>query len=434
MPFTPKRSSINQTLQFGLESTPGTNVAANKLIQCYAITFGSMADVNEFSATGRKYPSIVIENTEWVEGTLTGVLDYNGIVYALSGVCGAATSIVASGVSTTAKLWTFIPPLTGSVQPQTFTIEQGENNSFGNAIYNHKVNYGLISEFGYKIDRKAGATVSGKVLAQALQTAITMTSTPTAVALQPSAGKHFNVYLDPTFGALGTTQLTDALTNDFSFNNIYGMFFPLNRANIGFSAHVDLNPGCTFKLMLPADATGMTQLTNLRAGTTQFMDIKGQGLVIDNNQTLTFGGGVTSGNFTVSYKGQTTANITYAAGLTAATVNTAFQLLSTVGANCTVTGPAGGPYVFTYTGTLALDTTAMTATNVSLAGGTPTIVVTQTQVYAGFEHQMAVKVSNPNPFTDSTGVFSIEYDFTVVEDTGWGNAQKFLITTLLTAL
>src|SRR6266496_231720 len=204
MVWVSERATINQTLQFGLETTPGVNVAANKSIQCFAVTFGPMADENEFSATGRKYPSILIESSEWVDGTLTGELDYNGIVYALAGVCGAAT-INAHGSSSTAKDWLFVPPLTGSVQPQTYTIEQGENNAFGNAIYNHKVNYGLISEFSYKGDRKAGFTVGGKVLAQALQRAITMTSSPTAVALAPSAGKHFNLYMDPTSAALGTT-------------------------------------------------------------------------------------------------------------------------------------------------------------------------------------------------------------------------------------
>src|SRR5438046_1854832 len=103
MAFTPKRSTVNQTLQFGLETTPGVNVPANKLLQCFDIVFGPMADTNPYTGTGRKYPSIVIENSEWVEGTLGGVLDYNGIVYALSGVCGAATSIAAHGASSTAK-------------------------------------------------------------------------------------------------------------------------------------------------------------------------------------------------------------------------------------------------------------------------------------------------------------------------------------------
>ncbi len=310
MPWTPERSTINQTLQFGLETTPGTNVAANKSIQCFAITFGPMAEVTEFSATGRKYPSIIIENSEWVEGTLSGSLDYNGIVYALAGVCGAPV-IAAHGASATAKDWTLIPPLTGSVQPQTYTIEQGENNASGNAIYNHKVNYGLISEFSYKGDRKAGFTIGGKVLAQQLQRAITMTSSPTAVAIQPSAGKHFNVYLDPTSAALGTTQLLKVLDVDYAFTGLYGMFFPLNRANLGWQAHVDLNPGCTIKLLLEADAIGMTPLTSLQAGSTQFLRVQGVGAIIDNLQIVTIGGGATGGTFTLSYKGQTTALITY---------------------------------------------------------------------------------------------------------------------------
>ncbi len=47
---------------------------------------------------------------------------------------------------------------------------------------------------------------------------------------------------------------------------------------------------------------------------------------------------------------------------------------------------------------------------------------------------MAVKVSKPSPFSDKEGVFAEEWEFTIVEDAAWGAAQKFLITTLLTAL
>src|SRR5438552_12174920 len=135
------------------------------------------------------------------------------------------------------------------------------------------------------------------------------------------------------------------------------MFFPLNRANLGWAAHVDLNPGCMIKVLSEADATGMTPLTNLQAGSTQFMRILGQGAIIDNLQTVTIGGGATGGTFSLSYKTQTTAPITYSAALTSTTVNTAFQLLSGVGSNCTVTGSAGGPYTFTFSGALASDMT-----------------------------------------------------------------------------
>lgn len=432
MAFTPQRAFINQTLQFGLEATPGTNVAAAKKLQCFDIILSMMADVNQYTPTGRKYPAIVIENSEWVEGTMSGILDYNGLVYPLSGICGAATSIAAHGASLTAKDWTFNPPLTGSVQPQTYTIEQGENNAFGNAIYNHKVNYGLFSELGYKIDRKAGATVSGKLLAQQLQTAITMTSSPTAIAIQPSAGKHFNVFLDTTFANLGVTQiLTEDMAVDFMFSNVYAPFFPLNRANLGFTAHVDTKPTALLKLLLQADATGMTELTYLENGTTVFIQINGQGIVIDNNQTVTLGA-QSSGTFTLTYKGQTTSGIAYNA--TSATVATALQGLSTIGATgCTVAGSAGGPYVVTFTGALALDTTVMTGSGASLT--TPAnFGITQTQVYAQFKHNMAAKVSKPNPFQDKDGIFATEWEFTVVEDAASGLAQQFILTNLLTAL
>ena len=211
------------------------------------------------------------------------------------------------------------------------------------------------------------------------------------------------------------------------------MFFPFNRANLGWTAHVDLNPTSTFKMLMEADAVGMTPLTNLQAGSTQFLRVQGQGFIIDNLQTVTIGGGATGGTFTLSYKGQTTALITYSVGLTAATVNTAFQLLSTVSTNCTVTGSAGGPYIFTFSGPLASDMSAVIVTNVALTGGTPT-VSSVAQAYATFQHDMAVKVSKPSPFSDKDGEFAEEWEFEIVEDAGWANAHKFLVTTLLTAL
>src|SRR5258708_9461124 len=112
------------------------------------------------------------------------------------------------------------------------------------------------------------------------------------------------------------------------------------RANLVWTAHVDLNPGCIIKVLLGADATGMTPLSSMQTGSTQFLRVQAQGLIIDNLQTVTIGGGATGGTFTLGYKGQTTAAITYSAALTAATVNTAFQCVSHVRANCTVTGRA----------------------------------------------------------------------------------------------
>jgi hypothetical protein len=101
--------------------------------------------------------------------------------------------------------------------------------------------------------------------------------------------------------------------------------------------------------------------------------------------------------------------------------------------NCTVTGAAGGPYTFTFSGTLVGDMSPVTATNVSLTGGTPTMVVAA-QAYNKFTHDMAVKVSNVTDFQDSGGIYAIEWELTLVEDGGWGKAQTATTTNLITAL
>src|SRR5258708_36145880 len=87
MAWTQEITTINQRLQFGAESTSalGVTVPANRLIQCFDLQWGPMADVKMYEPTGRKYPSAQIENSEWVEGTLGGYLDYNCIIYLLAG-------------------------------------------------------------------------------------------------------------------------------------------------------------------------------------------------------------------------------------------------------------------------------------------------------------------------------------------------------------
>jgi len=78
-------------------------------------------------------------------------------------------------------------------------------------------------------------------------------------------------------------------------------------------------------------------------------------------KTITLPDGSTSGTFTVTVDGQTTAGIAYNA--TAVAVKTALEALATVGAGkATVTGSAGGPYVLTLPGSAA----AVTASGSSL--------------------------------------------------------------------
>lgn len=272
MTFVPQRATINQRVQIAAESTSalGTAVAASKRLQCFDFTMGIGADITNYAPTGHKYDAEQEEDTEWVDTTMSGKMDYNGVLYPLAGVMGGTTVAAAHASSVTAKDWVWTPPLTGSVVPQTYTIEQGDSTRA------HKIAYGLFTEWGYVLTRK-DFTTSGKMISQPITDNITMTATPTAIPLAPMIGKHANIYLDATSSGLGTTQLLKVLSVTYAFTGVYGPFWPINRASIGFTAHTDLKPKCTIKIKMEADSAGMAPLSYLQAGTTYWLRVDAQG-------------------------------------------------------------------------------------------------------------------------------------------------------------
>src|SRR5215472_15432662 len=261
MAWTAERTTAIQKIQIGAEATTalGTNVAANKVLECFDWTMQINGDVNFYTPSGHFYPSTQEENTEWIDGTLAGNLDYNGVIYPLGSLLGDVTA-ATHGTSATAKDWIYTPTLSTVIVPRTYTIEQGD------AIRAHKINYGLFTEFGYKGTRK-DFSCSGKFLGQPLTDNITLTASPTVIGIQPVVSKHVNVFLDTTSGGLGTTQLTRVLAVEYMMTNVYGPLWVLNRATTGWTAHVNLVPKATLKLKLEADSNGMAILaTYLQAG------------------------------------------------------------------------------------------------------------------------------------------------------------------------
>src|SRR5437588_4959104 len=215
----PERATVNQRIQLGKETTPGTNVAASKIVECFDVGFSVKPDIKTYRGTGRRWASVAEENREWSELKWTGNLDYSGMVYLVSGPWGAATITTHTG-GTTSKDWVWTPPTSGAITPITYTIEQGD------AVRAHKVNYGLFTGFGYKGTR-ADFTCDATMIAQSLQDGITMTAAPTVVALQPVVGKQVNIYIDPTSAGLGTTQYLRFLEVDYKYEGGFKEFWPL---------------------------------------------------------------------------------------------------------------------------------------------------------------------------------------------------------------
>lgn len=273
MTWNAPATTVNQRTRVGAETTPGTSVGATKLLDSLDWQLGIDAAVTPYRSSGTKYDVLQEEDTEQTSITVNGRLDYNSVVYLLSSTMGIVTPTAANS-SATAKQWLFDPPMSGSVQPQTYSVEQGD------AVRARKFAYGLLTDFGYKGTRKTPFTVSGKGFGRAITDNISLTSNPTAVALAPAVEGQFNVYLDATADDLGTTQITLPFSLDYSFAGVYGAFYALNRDNASFTGHADLGPKTGIKLLLAADAEGMGPLAYLRNGTTYFLRVEGIGAQI----------------------------------------------------------------------------------------------------------------------------------------------------------
>jgi len=262
-------ATINVNTQIGVESTPGTSVAANKLLRWGEWKTGIETEVKTYRGTGRKYAISSALNKEWTSGSVEGPLDYNALIYPLNGALGTGV-IAAALASVTAKTHTFTPPISGNTTLKTFTMEQGDS------VRAHKCTYGLFNGWGYKGSRDE-FTFNADYIGQLTTDGITMTGSPTAIALAPSTGNQYNLWMDTTSGALGTTQLTRPVSVEFSMSDIYGPAWFINRSMTSWTTHIDLAPKTSFKFKVEADAAGMGPLVNIRAGDTRYLRLEAQG-------------------------------------------------------------------------------------------------------------------------------------------------------------
>jgi hypothetical protein len=326
-----ERATILQGSQIGVETVLGTSVAANKKLNSFNVNLNEAVNIQRFVPLGQKYPTILIPGEEWTTGTLQGKLDYCEIIYPLSSVIGAVAP--AQQGATTAWLWTFQPQQATYDTIKSFTIEEGDTTTRA-----HKASGIIFDSFGFSWSRSA-VDVTGTLLAQQLQDGITMTASPTALDQQPVVPVNIDVFLDATSAGLGTTRFTRVLSGSFAIASRFNPVWTMASNNASWAAYVEVEPATTLKLLVEADTQGMTQLTSMRAGTTQFIRV--------------------------------------------------------------------------------------IATSPNLAG---------TAFPYKIQFDMACKVSAVANFSDSNGVYAIEYTFDVVTDVTWGKPYQILVMNKQTAL
>lgn len=270
-----ERATINQLVNWGVEgtATPGTAVVGNKQMSAMMVEVGPSINFDAFRPSGYKYASIVVTGKDWASAKITGQPTYTEMVYPLSSLLGVATIATPSG-GTSSRSWTFNPSTTAVDVPNTFTVE------CGGSVRASKFSYGLVTGLTIPFDRDK-MSMSGDMIGQFLTDGITMTGTAAALALIPILPKQLTVYSDATSGSLGSSTLGRVMSGEFSLVNKYSPLWVVNASNTSWVTHVEVEPQATFKITTEADAAGMAHLTNARAGTTEFLRLRGVGDVIE---------------------------------------------------------------------------------------------------------------------------------------------------------
>lgn len=282
------RSTATQRTQIGKEVTPGTAVAATKVLGSMGIALNPAVESEPFRPKGNKFPTLVMANKEWVALEVEGTATYDEVIYPLASVLGqpVVTQIMDSATPTGAYRWTFSPNSTGIDTPQTYTLEEGDST------YADKAAYGLFTDFDLEFTRDS-VDLGAEGIAQRLTDAVVLTAGATAVStdLQPILPGQVCLYVADTAAALesspGVTDTAKRLGNALAIHpTIGGRFDPvwyLNCVANSFSGHIETaEPDATLDFTVEANALGMGWLTKYRSGQTQFIRIEATGGSIYN--------------------------------------------------------------------------------------------------------------------------------------------------------
>lgn len=271
-----EKASIFQTIQVGVETTPGTAVPANKKLTSLSMVPQPQAETDAFRAAGDKYSSFATLNKEWSSIDIDGKPTFNEIVYLLASLLHYTAP--AQQGSTTAYKWTFGSNTSSEDIGKTFTIEQGDANSAW------RIKGVRVSGATFNFSRN-GITVKGNGIGEQFEKGITMTANPTKLAPVPMLPTQMSFYMaDTQAGLAGATAMTRSFSMEWALTDKFGLAWPVGQPPYA----VEGEPKNSAKLKLATDNYGMSFVDFLRNAVTKWFRVKIVGGLIDTGYNHSF--------------------------------------------------------------------------------------------------------------------------------------------------
>lgn len=426
-----ERASIFEAVQLGVETTPGTAVAADKRLQGLTVTPGIKSSIATYKGSGFKFPTVSSLGKEWIEAGVSGPMSYTDMVYLLSGIMGtAAIADGGGGVYT----WVFTPKIYSGDTPKTFTVETGS------VLRAQRFAYGLLTGGTLQINRDE-CTFSGSMIAHSLEDDVYLSTNAkySIVKSGDATGGTFTL----TVGA----ATTDPIAYNASAATVQAAIAALSTVGAG-------NVVCTGGV-LPSTAVVATFVNDL-AQTAVTMTINTTNITGGGSMTIT-ATAVGAAPTVVDLVPVTSPDVlvyiaTSQAGLAGAT---ALQRNFAVSLRLTNRfGPVwvlnGSRNFATHVETapdlsasllVAADDEGMAQLPKMRAGDTVWLRIkatSQTMVAGSTPYSMtidlATKITEAADYSDEDGVYAIEWTLTGVSDPTWGKAIQTTIVNDMSAL
>lgn len=272
---------VLQVSQIGIESTPGTAVAADTIL--HAVSFGMAIEgggVVPFRPEGYRANVLTKRtNREMTNIPVEMIADYRSLAWIFSSLLDTVTPVQQGATIAWKWTWTFDP--TDAPTRTTFTVERGD------ASLASEVPYVFFHSWGLTFNRE-DYTVQGGAMGALRTDGVSLTGSPTEISAIPILAEDTLIYLEATEAALaGATALTRVVEVEWHLNNAAKGRFSAN-ADASFSELTELAPEMGGTMKFWKNAASMAFAAAARAGTKKFLRIKTVGPLIADTyyQTL----------------------------------------------------------------------------------------------------------------------------------------------------
>lgn len=226
------RSAVGIVNQIGIETTPGTLVPANRYTPTLNWILKRKIDTKSFRGRGSRINTTKVQHKRMASGSVEGVLDYNSIIYLLSGIFNDPSPAQIGSLQAYQRIYT--PGVrTADNSRKTYSVECGDATA--------AEKYAFCQLLGLNLDAKQDDfSVKSDAIARYPADNLSLTASPVEVAERPVQRADINLYMDTSFGALGTTQITEAQGESFNIGNKFKDVFFHNRSAGEFADVVEI--------------------------------------------------------------------------------------------------------------------------------------------------------------------------------------------------